>query len=382
MRHTSVLIVVSLLAFARIAPCEESSPRIPSDLILERFAVSKNGDPLLVPVTVAQKKYLFVVDTGATITVFDTSIHLGQQLPSRTVDGADGKAEIKMYQSPEARVGGTLLGPLEAVGGMDFNHMREVSGLHFYGLLGMDFLSRYVVHIDIEKGELLILKSAPKNAGVEVPVSLVPGYPPFVGAEFGAEERIRFLVDTGHFGFDSGDLGIFETRSLLKKGHLKKSGESVGESISGARNCSHYQAGALRVGDFTVRSPIFSESFGPQPNNLGLRFWSRFVATFDFPERKLYLRKSGYFDRPERVNRTGLSLCRKGNETELSAVDSDSPAARAGLKKGDVLVELNGMNAAEVGLLALYSILCDDDKLTCVVRRDSQERRMSINQGK
>ena len=80
------------------------------------------------------------------------------------------------------------------------------------------------------------------------------------------------------------------------------------------------------------------------------------------------------------MNYTGAQLCRKGNEIELGAVDPDSPAARAGLKKGDALVELNGLNAAKAGLLELYSVLCNDDKLACVVRRDSKELRLIITQ--
>ena len=63
-----------------------------------------------------------------------------------------------------------------------------------------------------------------------------------------------------------------------------------------------------------------------------------------------------------------------------AALDRDSPAAQAGLKKGDVLIELNGLNAGKTGLVELYSILCNEDKLICVVRRDSKELRLIISQ--
>ena len=82
------------------------------------------------------------------------------------------------------------------------------------------------------------------------------------------------------------------------------------------------------------------------------------------------------------MNRTGIILRRNQNSTDIINVAADSPAARAGLNKGDVLVELNGLKAADTNVFtALYSILCNDDKLTCVVRRrDSKELRLIISQ--
>src|SRR2546428_669450 len=144
MRHISVkvLILVSVLASARSAQGEGPTPEIPSNLVLERFAVSKHGDALLVPVRVAEKDYLFVVDTGATGTVFDTSFPLGQPVDVVTAEGSEGKVEIMLYHPPEARLGRTSLGPLDAVAGMDLNSIRQVWGHPIQGILGMDFLGR------------------------------------------------------------------------------------------------------------------------------------------------------------------------------------------------------------------------------------------------
>jgi hypothetical protein len=382
MRHISVkaLILIGVIASAGRAYGEGPTPEIPSDLILERFAVSKNGDALLVPVRVAEKDYLFVVDTGATGTVFDASLPLGQPVDVVTGNGSEGQVELKLYQPPDAKVGRTSLGPLDAVACLDLKSIRQVWGQPIQGILGMDFLGRYVVHIDIEKGELLLLKSAPKSAGVELPISWEPGELPFVAAEITRGERTRFLVDTGESGLDSGTLGILEIRSLVTEGQFREIGKALHESISGSKARPLFQGKALSIGGFAVHSPIFSESYGSHPNRLGLRFWSHFAATFDFPERKVYLRKSANFGRLDRWNATGLHLWKRGDSIEVAAVDSDSPADRAGLKKGDVLVELNGLNAAKTGLFDMRYALCNGGQLTCLVRRDSQERRLSITQ--
>ncbi len=382
MRHNvvKVLILLTASACARGAQSERAAPEIPSNLVLERFAVSRNLDDVLVPVTIANKDYRFVVDTGATGTVVDTSLPLGQPVDVVTADGAEALAQVKLYRAPEAKLGRTPLGPLDAVAGMDLKSFRQVAGHPIHGSLGMDFLGKYIVHIDREKGELLLLKSVPKGAGIELPISWEPDELPFVEAEIAPGERIRFMVDTGLSSLGSGSLGILETRSLSRKGQMREIGKVMTESISGSNSRLLFQGEALRIGGFSVHSPIFSQSSGPTPNVLGLGFWSRFAVTFDFPERKVYLRKSANFDRPDRWNATGLHLWKRGDSIEVAAVDPDSPAVRAGLKKGDLLVKLNGLGADKVSLFDLRYALCKGGPVTCVVRRDSQERQFSIIQ--
>jgi hypothetical protein len=357
---------------------EESAKEIPSALVLERFAVAKNGDGLMVPVRVGKRDYLFEVDTGATITVFDVSIPLGEPVDVVSVDGAEGKVLVKLYHPPEARVGRSSLGPLDAVAGMDLSSLREVLGRPIRGILGMDFLGRYVVHIDIERGELLLLKSAPNDAGVELPISWAPGDHPFVVGEAGAGERVSFVIDTGATGLDSGSLGVGEIQSLVRKGQFREIADVMHETISGTNSRKLFQGRLLSLGDFAVPSPIFSESFGWPPNKLGMRFWSRFVATFDFPGHKVYVRKSARFTSPDRWNATGLHLWKRRDSIEVCYVDPDSPAARAGLKKGDLLVELNELIADKSCLFDLRDALCNGDQWTCVVRRDSQVRPLNI----
>ena len=156
-------------------------------------------------------------------------------------------------------------------------------------------------------------------------------------------------------GLDSGSLGVLEIQSLVKHGEFREIGKTLYESFSGTNSRTIFQGGVLSVGGFAVRSPIFDESHGSMPNGLGLGFWSRFAATFDFPARKVYLRKSVNFAHPDRWNATGLHLWKRLDSIEVAAVDPDSPAARAGLKKGDVLVNLNGLKADKTGLFDLRS---------------------------
>jgi hypothetical protein len=367
------------LATARRAGGEEAPPKIAPDLVLERFSVANNGSDLLVPLTIAGKDCLFVVDTGASMTVFDTSLVFSPPVDVVIADGAEGKAEVKLYGPPEARIGRLPIRPLEAVAGVDLKPVRQITGYPVYGLLGMDFLGRHVIHMDPESGEFLILKSAPVSADQVLPVSWEPGGIPYVVAEMAPDERIRFAVDTGRGGFDSGDLGVLEVRSLVALHKLRKIGDMLSETISGSRANVLYQGGPLRIGDFVVQSPIFGESHGAIPNRLGRGFWSRFAVTFDFPGKKIYLSKAASYGRPDRWNATGLHLWRRHEAIEVHSVDQDSPAARAGFRSGDELIQLDGLRAEKSSVFDLYKALCKGGKLSCVILRGSQERRLTIS---
>ena len=157
MRRISVkvLTLLSVLAFARGSEGDEPALEIPPSLILERFAVSKNSDFLLVPVSVNTKEFLFLVDTGADVTVFDTLLPLGEPIGVVTADGAEGEVAINLYSTPDAKLGRISLGSLDVVAGTDLKYIRQVSGLPIQGILGMDFLGKYVVHVNVVKGELL-----------------------------------------------------------------------------------------------------------------------------------------------------------------------------------------------------------------------------------
>ena len=381
MRAISIqLLILIVLLVARRAQADAPTPEIPADLILERFTISKAGDGMLAPVRVAEKDYLFLVDTGPSGTCFDTSIPLGQPVDVVTAHGSQGSVQLKLYDPPEASVGRIPLGAMNKVSGMDFSSFRRVIGQDIYGVIGMDFLGKYVVHINIEKGVLLLLKSTPSKAGIELPISWEPGGYPSIAGRVGPGETVRFIIDTGAVVYETGRLGMFETRSRLRRGQLSEIGNRLEVSISGTESVPFFQASSMSISEFTVDSPIFGESRGETPNLLALSFWSRFAATFDFPQRKVYLRKSAFYGRRDRWNVTGLHLWRNRGSIEVCAVDTGSPAARAGLKKGDVLVELNGFSSSKTSLFELRGILRDGGQLTCVVRRDSKNLRLIISQ--
>jgi hypothetical protein len=85
----TIALCLALALLAGRAPSSTDLPEQASDreAVLERFKLSRDSKILLLPVEVQGKKYSFVLDTGATTTVYDTSLRsiLGDPVLSGTM---------------------------------------------------------------------------------------------------------------------------------------------------------------------------------------------------------------------------------------------------------------------------------------------------------
>ena len=307
--RTITAISIALIAAITCAQCvcaEEPRTEMPADLILQRFAIDKGRGALLLPVRIGAMDHFFVLDSGSNTTLLDATLCPGDPKRVVTADGPEGKVDVKIYTTPTASVGKLPLAPLKFVLARDLTQIRRVFGDPIEGILGMDFLHRYVVHVNFDKGEVLFLRSAPIDAGNEVPLGWDPDSGlPRVDAELVPGESTSFVIDTGNCGLESGNLTRLEMRTLAKKHGFRQVSTDLAESLSGRSTTRSYQGKVLRLGVFSVESPVLGES---SINMLGLGFWSRFTVTFDSPESKLYLRKGDNYSRPDRWNLSGLHL--------------------------------------------------------------------------
>jgi C-terminal processing protease CtpA/Prc len=77
---------------------------------------------------------------------------------------------------------------------------------------------------------------------------------------------------------------------------------------------------------------------------------SRHVATFDLPQRLLYLEKAKGFGDPWVFDQSGLMLVRRRGEIVARSVGPGSPASAAGIKASDVILSVGGKPAGDLSL--------------------------------
>jgi len=157
-------------------------------------------------------------------------------------------------------------------------------------------------------------------------------------------------------------------RSLGRAGRIGRFVYAGGSALGGSGVSLKARCPPLHIGPFCCRQLLIQ--VGDTPRLMparrvdavaGIDVWKRFDLIVDLANRKLYVQPNEMFDDPEPYNRSGL-LCRPVPDQQQGLVVwrivPDSPADRAGIRQGDVLLAINGQTMDRTApAAALLSLL-------------------------
>jgi len=329
MRFRFLLSFVALFTVPSLLLGQEVAGDDASQNVIASFPISDEG-VLLLPVKIGDKTYRFIVDTGATFCCFDPALPLGRRLKTVKIGAAAGDfINVEVHEPPAVTIGPLALDAPRGVLAFDLTRFRESLDLEVHGIVGMDFLNRYIVRIDPDTGELRFFKTLPPDSGSAFNMAYDQQESPNLLMRIGDLPETPFMLDTGMLSFDSGSLGTYRFARLEQSRILNIVGHATADSASGTRSTRIGRAKRLTLGEFEVADPVFGES---GDDKVGLHFLSRFVATIDFPREKLYLKKGRRYAEPDLWNLSGLSIIRKDGRVVIDSVREESAAAGVGLK--------------------------------------------------
>ncbi|MHC4620094.1 MAG: retropepsin-like aspartic protease [Planctomycetota bacterium] len=359
--------------------CSEEPAASSGQNVLAEFEIREEAEVILLPVTFEQERYMFMLDTGSTATSFDNSLRpqLGQPTRTGKAMTAGGPMVVEAYRAPEAFLGPLNIKDANEVLCADHKMLSLIDGEDIRGVIGMNFLKDYVVRIDFDECTLSFLHSLPEQ-DAEWPEPLEIRYDslglPHIVARLGDDTEVDFLIDTGvnATGFLASE--VFE--ELVSNGEVKTS-ETLAATPVGVMRNRDARVEKLSVGPFEYRNVIFGR--GPLCV-LGLTFWGRHAATFDFPNSKVYLEKGKAFDRIDEVDMSGLHLLRISGEIVVHSVDENSPAQEAGITAGDVIVKVDSKDAGRYDMWELRRLLRSQDKrrVDVTIKRGDQLKEFSF----
>jgi hypothetical protein len=350
---------------------------------------TSNGH-IILPVSVNGSKPLSIVlDTGMPmpgLTLFDheriKSLNL-KYGPNRVqIGGAGGDG-----QHFEARMAG---GARLAIGEVDLTGSPVIVlppiphfAIDHAGVIGADIFRNFVVEVNHDRNELTLWKSGsykPKPGAAAVALDLKNNLP-YVDAILSTQDRgeipLRFVMD----------LGATHPVSLNKSSHEgiqlpeKAVSTSIGRGLSGDLFGHVGRIQALSLGGLKVKNIVATfpgeEHENPRGvdslnGNLGMGVLSRFNFVIDYSGSTMYLEPAKGFTEPFEWNMTGLTLFPGESEgLVVQSVLPDSPAASAGLKKGDILFEIDGKPVART----------DRSRLVEVFQRNGAEMNVKYRRG-
>ncbi|NIP23065.1 MAG: PDZ domain-containing protein [Phycisphaerae bacterium] len=378
-----IALLLSFLVLFLAGGCAEK-PEGKSDVpinhkVLAEFKIARNGDPILLPVTFKEKEYLFMLDTGSSHTVFDSSFRheLGEvkDIKKGLTSGSPILAEF--FNAPNAFLGPFDLKESGDIACLDLNIFKSVLGKNVSGLIGMSFLRKYVIRIDFDKGTLSFLQPMQEQHpdwGIELVMEYDSlGWPQITGLVLD-DIKVDFVIDTGANSTGGLVSDIFE--KTLSENKLKTS-EILFATASGVIRKREMRIKSLSVGLLNYTDIIFGEA---NMSHLGLSFLSRHIVTFDFPNSRMYLKKGKGFKKNDQSDMSGLHLLRISDKTVVYSVDEDSPAQKSGITANDIILRVGDKDANAYDILDLRRLLMSGDKrnITMTIKHGDDVKDVSF----
>jgi hypothetical protein len=339
------------------------------------------------------KPVWLTIDTGASGSLLDADFarSLGLELAGEgAVTGPAGPVQTSFVRGARVKLPGVEL-TLESASAMPLEFLSRGCGRRIVAILGYEFFERFVVEID-HAARTLRLRDPDgftySGKGESIPITL-HAQQPYIRAqvEIGQGKRLEgeFVVDLG-----SGATLMLASDFDARHGILAAAESPLRESAGGAGGAfelSVARVAALRVGTFTLQSPVVlfpkGEITAPgKAGNIGAGLLRRFRVILDYARERILLEPTDRIAEPDEHDMSGLRFAGDGPDfttLRVKRVSAGSPAAEAGVQREDILERVNGRAVSELGLSGVRDLLKRHGaELELVVRRGTTERNVKL----
>jgi hypothetical protein len=355
------------------------------------FNVSVNGRP---PIG-------FILDTGADQNVINSTRleEFGLKTYARTMtSGGGNSAEYDYAAGATFTLPGVELRN-QHVSAIDQTGLERALGVKFGGLLGYDFISRFVVDIDYENH--LITLHDPRTwkysgTGMMVPVIFdngiphaygsigvptKPEIPAYFAVDFGASETATL---TSPFVKSNDLTRLAQTNATVNRPAGLESQFFAQNNVRG--NLQRLTIGQLTVNNVPVNMSVNTTGAYASTNfsgTVGETIYSRYHCYLDYSNYRIILEPTPEANKPFPGRETyGLSFLASGVDLHtytVAAVRPGSPAEADGFEKGDLILGEDGKNASEFTLRELRDSLSHAGQHHALeVQRNGERRTTNV----
>ncbi len=333
----------------------------------------------------------FFLDTGTSSSLLDRSVaeRLGLKPLcefSGDIVGDGAKTKIDLVRDVSLQVG-TLGSRPRNIMVIDIDAIaHRAAGLNIFGILGGSFIRDFVVDLDYQAKEATFIKPDShswEGQGDRIRIAILSGVP-FAEVESTPPGGIQMVMM-----LDSGaDIGLVFNHPFVEKQRLlEKVSPSISTVTFGVGGQTRVRVGRLSeafLGPIRIERPLSGLALQDQgalgetgfAGILGAQILSRLKVRFDYGAGWMSLEPDSRFAAPFEYDKSGLVLIDKPPEYkrfEVVFVVGGSPAAEAGLCKGDEIVSINHRPSDEISLPELKAILREAGrKFDMGVRRDGK----------
>jgi len=342
-------------------------------------------DAICIPVEIAGKERLFMLDSGASTLVFDASLkeHLGEVAGRyRMRDAAGQLVKMEFFRSPQMRIGETDWTCSDTVGCCDFSQIQDATGKEIEGILGAPFFATHIVQFDFDRRQLTVFPpgTPPQDEwGTPVQLRLKDDHLPMIPLTIPGAGLEWCVIDTGFNG--SLALNWSTCLELEDDGAYSPLPDRLRRVLSGRQWARNGIVTKVSLQNFEHSnlaadcSKIFS--------HVGLHYLKRFRVTIDTGNLVGYFAKGQGFDDLEEPPLGFISNIHNG-KIQMIGVQRSCPGEQAGLLENDELISANGkpvsgMSTNEIDWTIRQLSQKGTKLVILTIRRDGKVRDLQLD---
>jgi predicted aspartyl protease len=325
----------------------------------EKIAARFIENHIYLPVTVAGKERLWLLDCGAGASVIDKGLaqELGLEMSGEVkAMGAAGSVRTGFVTVPRLRVAGIELDSQPMVVLEIAELMRRNIGTEPAGILGYDFLSRFVTKVDFAREEVTFFRPesfAYSGPGRAIPMGIEANIP-VVEMQVDGKYRGQWRLDIG------AAVSVFHHHAVEKFGLAARPGvERLAAGMGGMQRHRLVRFADAELAGFKVKRPVISVPLEAGPGALsgtsvlgtvGNSVLHNFVLYLDYQGGRLIVEKGSGFGKPLVIDRSGLQVGRiDSGSFQVICAAPNTPADKAGFKTGDIIEAVDGQSPEALG---------------------------------
>lgn len=331
---------------------------------------------IVIPILINGKgPFNFLLDTGVEqLIITDTTLINSRKTENLSVvkiHGLGAGEEISAFYTTNIRVdikNAFIKNIPTLILKEDVFNLSDYLGMKIHGILGYYFFNSFVVKINYLANKITfrIVDSKRKPIkGTKIEIELL-AKKPYVSALLQTPElgsvSVKLIVDCGAshaLSLETFKNGVFPVPTPKIEGNL---GVGLSGKISGmVARVTNLKLGGFSFNNVLTNFPDFDDvakkSMQKERNgNLGAELLKRFLVTFDYQNKAVYLKKNLHYKEPFEHDMSGIEVYAHSENFQrifIARIENYSPAAELGLKINDEILSINfkpvnGLNLEEI----------------------------------
>lgn len=340
-----------------------------------------------------QIPFNFILDTGSGAISLDSEttaeFHIPHVPSGKTINGIAGITEVDYSRNNYLTFPGLKVDSLDFYIN-NYDILSSVYGEKIDGIIGYSFLSRYVVKVNFDSLNVEVYTPGkvdyPRNGYLLHPLfTALPIQP--LSIKDSRTVDANFYMDTGA-GLCFLMSKQFEADSLVLKKRRKPVAIQV-QGLGGRKEMMLTIIKEVQLGPYKFRkvpTNILDDEYNATSypflgGLIGNDLLRRFNMVLNYPKREIHLMPNSHFRDDFDYSYTGVNMYYIDGKIISDEVINKSPAYRAGLKKGDVILAVNMNFSNDIGI---YKNLMQavGQKITLLVSRDNIPQIITFRVGR